>query len=149
MFLIRDDVIGPVMVFAIPIVAIAGGILASIVRTLSQHRLMETALRERMALIARGMDPEALSAATGRGFSTPALFALEDFARIRAQGLLIAGFVTLVAGVAYGLVVGTLDSWEAGDWALGVVAAAAGLALIASGWVVWPRGRHTGAGHAG
>jgi hypothetical protein len=142
MFLFRDEAIAPVLVFAVPIVAIAGGILASIVRTLSRHHLMEVAVRERMALIARGVDPAKLDALEdGSGLTGPTLSSINHFSRHRAQGLLIGGFVTLVAGVAFSLVVGILDSWEEGDWALGVVAGAVGLALILSGWLVWPRGR--------
>jgi hypothetical protein len=138
MFLFRDEVIAPVMVFAIPIVAIVGGIIAGIVKTLSRQRLMEVALRERMALLARGVDPAKLSSAADASLAFPALLSPDDYSRLRAQGLLIGGFVTLVAGVAFGIVVGALDSWEVGDWGLGIVAASIGLALIASGLVVWP-----------
>ena len=148
MFLFRDEVIAPVMVFAIPIVAIVGGIIASIVKTLSRQRLMEVALRERMALMARGVDPAKLSGAAGTGLAFPALLSPDDYSRFRAQGLLVGGFVTLVAGAAFSLVVGALDSWDAGDWGLGIVAASIGLALICSGLVVWPRRRHADPGVA-
>ncbi len=137
---LRDDVVGPLMVFAVPLVAIAGGILASVVRTLSHHRLMEAVIQERMALVARGVDPARLSAASRAAAGLPPLFSLDDFARHRAQGLLVGGFVTLVGGAAFALVVGILDAWDPESWAGGVIAGAIGLALIASGLVVWPRG---------
>jgi len=140
MHLSDEDVFVPFLVFAIPVVAIAGGILASVIRTISAHRLMEAAVRERMALIARGVDPARIpsgAAAGGHGAR------IGDFAaatRFRAQGLLIAGFVTLAAGGSVALVGGLLDSWETNDWGLGIVAASVGLALIAGGLIIWPRG---------
>ena len=72
MHLFDEDVFVPFLVFAVPIVAIAGGILAGIIKTISRHRLMEVAVRERMALIARGVDPAripGLPAVAGPGSS--------------------------------------------------------------------------------
>jgi hypothetical protein len=43
--------------FLIPIVAIAGGILAGIVATVSRGRVRELEIRERIAMIERGMVP--------------------------------------------------------------------------------------------
>ena len=79
---------------------------------------------------------------------------MRDASRLRAQGLLVAGFVTLAGGVSFAVVSGRLDSWEwdGGDWGLGVVAASIGLALILSGLIIWPRGRQphdAAASHAG
>jgi hypothetical protein len=142
MTLFHDDVLGPVLVFAIPIVAIAGGILAGIVRTVSSHRLMEVAIRERMALVARGVDPDRIPGTVTFGpAGTVAVTAVEKF---RAQGLLVAGFVTMVAGWSMILV----DRWVvfdgAGTWPLGVMGVAIGFALLLSGAVIWPRGRRAG-----
>jgi hypothetical protein len=136
----HEDAVVPLFVFAIPIVAIAGGVLAGIVKTISTHRLMETALRERMALVARGVDPEQLSGPLG--LTGPGSIA--ELERFRAQGLLVAGFVILTGGAALSVVGGYLDGWGPGDWTLGVVAAAVGLALIASGLIIWPRGKRAG-----
>src|SRR5438477_12988592 len=86
------------MVFAIPIVAIIGGITAGIVRILSQHRLQELAARERIAAIERGVDPSKLP---------PAPVIVEDSYGVAArdpkhryQGLMIGGLVTLAVGIA-------------------------------------------------
>ena len=136
----HEDVAVPFMVFAIPIVAVAGGILASVIRTISSHRLMEAAVRERMALIARGVDPARIPSATAAGGYGALIGDLSAATRFRAQGLLIAGFVTLAAGGSVALVGGLLDSWDTNDWGLGIVAASVGLALIASGAIIWPRG---------
>ena len=136
---VGPDVIAPVMVFAIPIVAIAGGILASVVKTISAHRLMEAALRERMALIARGVDPSRIPPASLEG-SLAGLWPLAEFARFRAQGLLIGGFVTLAAGAALGVFLLLVDSWSDGSWSVALIPVSIGVALIASGLIVWPRG---------
>ena len=122
MFDIAEDVILPVMLFAVPIVAIVGGISAGIAKTLSRHRLLEVALRERTALIARGVDPSRIPPVDA-GLTASAMPWLADYPRLRAQGLLVGGFVTLAGGVSFGLVFALLDSWEAGTWGLGLVAA--------------------------
>ncbi len=139
MIFLDEDVFVPALVFAIPIVAILGGVVAGIVRTVSTHRLMETAIRERMALAARGVDPASLPSTLG--FDGPGSIAAVE--RFRAQGLLVAGFVTTVAGVAWALVGGWSAGWEMWpDWTFGWVVAAAGIALLAGGALIWPRGKH-------
>ena len=149
MVLFDEDVFVPFLVFAVPVVAIAGGILAGIIKTISRHRLMEVAVRERMALVARGVDPAripGLPAGVGTGLLP--LLSFADHSRLRAQGLLVAGFVTLAGGASIALVGGVLDSWDLSDWGLGVVAASIGLALILSGLIIWPRGRNADPGMA-
>jgi hypothetical protein len=126
----------PLLILAIPIVAVAGWILAGIVRTISSHRLLEAAVRERIALIARGVDPECLPAAGAYGGLR---MDAAGHARHRAEGLLVWGLTLLAGGVTFALVGGTLDAWTEGGWPLGVVAAAVGLALLASSAIVWPR----------
>lgn len=148
MVLFDEDVFVPFLVFAVPTVAIAGGILAGIIKTISAHRLMEAVVRERMALIARGVDPARIPASAGGTLGGSPLLSMRDASRLRAQGLLVAGFVTLAGGASVALVGGMLDSWETGDWGLGVVAASIGLALILSGLIIWPRGRDADPGMA-
>jgi hypothetical protein len=140
MYLFDDDVLVPFLVFAVPLVAIAGGILAGIIKTVSSHRLMEVVVRERMALIARGVDPAKIPASAGAALAGASLLSMRDVTRLRAQGLLVAGFVTLAGGASFAIVTGALNSWESGDWGVGVVAASIGLALLLSGAIIWPRG---------
>jgi hypothetical protein len=140
MFFFHDDVFVPFLVFAIPCVAIAGGILAGIIRTVSSHRLMEAVVRERMALVAKGVDPARIPVSAGSLLAGASLLSLRDATRLRAQGLLVAGFVILAGGGSFAAVSYALDSWDGGDWGIGVVAASVGLALIASGLIIWPRG---------
>ena len=137
MYLFDEDLFVPFLVFAIPIVAIAGGIMAGIIRNISAHRLMEVAVRERMALIARGVDPAripGLSASAGFG-----LFPLRSFAdhsRLRAQGLLIGGLVTLLGGIALGAFLGLTESWESREWTVALVPVSIGIALLVSSLIV-------------
>jgi hypothetical protein len=154
MVLFDEDLFVPFLVFAIPAVAIAGWILAGIIKTISAHRLMEAVVRERMALVARGVDPARIPVSAGGAFGGSSLLSMRDASRLRAQGLLVAGFVTLAGGGSFAIVARALNSWEweGGDWALGVVAASIGLALILSGVIIWPRGRQpdeTASSHAG
>ncbi len=126
------------LILAIPAVAVAGWIMAGVVRTISAHRLLEAAVRERIALLAQGVDPSQLPGA-GRfgGLGTDAA----GYDRYRAQGLLVWGFVLLAGGATLALVGYLLDVWTDPDWTIGVVAASIGLALLAGSAIIWPRGR--------
>jgi hypothetical protein len=141
MQLFDEDLFVPFLVFAVPIVAIAGGILAGIIRSLSTHRLMEVAVRERMALIARGVDPAripGLPAGTAPALFPPRSFA--DHSRFRAQGLLIGGLVTLLGGIALGAFVGLTKTWESREWTVALVPVSIGLALLVSSAIVQAQG---------
>ena len=147
MHLFDEDIAVPFLVFAVPIVAIAGGILAGIVRSVSAHRVMEVAVRERMALIARGVDPARIPGLSARGDS--ALFPLLSFAdhsRFRAQGLLVGGLVTLLGGIALGAFLGLTESWESREWTAALVPVSVGVALLVSSAIVRAQG---GAAHEG
>ena len=147
MHLFDEDVFVPFLVFAVPIVAIAGGILAGIIKNISAHRLMEVAVRERMALIARGMDPARIpSLSAGAGSALFPLLSFADHSRFRAQGLLIGGFVTLLGGIALGVFLGLVESWESREWTVALVPVSIGIALLVSSAFVRGQG---GAGASG
>jgi hypothetical protein len=147
MHLFDEDVFVPFLVFAVPIVAIAGGILAGIIKNISAHRLMEVAVRERMALIARGVDPARIpSLSAGAGSALFPLLSFADHSRFRAQGLLIGGFVTLLGGIALGVFLGLVESWESREWTVALVPVSIGIALLVSSAIVRGQG---GAGASG
>ena len=133
------DVIAPVLVFSIPILAIVGGITAGIVKTMSRHRIIELAQRERIAMIERGFDPSKLpplpvsEIAEDSPMLTPA-----DAARRRSQGLMIGGLVTLAVGISLGVMLHYLEN-EPGIWAVGLIPTAIGVALLISAMLVRPR----------
>ncbi len=134
------DVIAPVLVFSIPILAIVGGITAGIVKTVSRHRIIELAQRERIAMIERGLDPSKLPPLPAMGAlddvgggGTP-----EDAARSRSQGLMVGGLVTLAVGIGLSIMLYYIAD-EAGVWAVGVIPGAIGLALLLSSFLVRPR----------
>ena len=138
----------PVMVFSIPIVAIVGGITAGIVKTMTDARLMENAQRERLAAIQRGIDLDKLPPLPVLGQSAGDMLAAYNpvaAQRHRAQGLLIGGIITLFAGIGLMAFFTTLSGGESEIWAVGVIPAFIGLALLLSAWIVWPRGK-TGPG---
>jgi hypothetical protein len=147
MHLFDEDIFVPFLLFAIPIVAIAGGILAGIIRNICAHRLMEVAVRERMALIARGVDPAripGLSVGAGSGLFPFRSFA--DHSRFRAQGLLVGGLVTLLGGIALGAFLSLVDCCDSRDWTIALVPVSIGLALLVSSVIVRAQG---GAGASG
>ena len=132
----------PMMIFAIPIVAIIGGITAGIVKTMSQGRIVEMAQRERIAAIQAGIDPSKLPplpmtsdfSATTQSLSDPVAAT-----RNRSQGLLIGGFVTFLGGIGVAAFLYFLEEGER-IWAVGIIPASVGLALLISGFLVRPRG---------
>lgn len=139
MVIFDDDVMAvPFLLFAIPVIAVAGGILAGVIRQVSAHRLLEAAVRERMALVARGVDPAAIPALSGVG----GMFgSFADQSRLRAQGLLVGGLVTLLGGLAFGVFMGLTDSWQSHEWTFALVPVAIGVALLASSAIVRAQGR--------
>jgi hypothetical protein len=136
----------PLFIFAIPIVAIVGGITAGIVRTLGQQRLIELAQRERLAAIDRGIDPRKLPplpvASGGGGWEGGGLYAsFADLSRRRAQGLLIGGLVCLFVGVALAIFLWVVPDGEDAHraWAVGLIPASVGLALLIGAMIVRPK----------
>ncbi len=142
-----SSVLVPLAVFAIPIVAITGGIVLGIVRSLGRQRMIELAQRERIAAIARGVDPAKLPPLDlGRSnLSGMADIVGEPSSPLRrAQGLMIGGFVTLAAGAGICVFFAMLTASHAADeaflWTMGLIPAFVGVALLLSSWIVWPRG---------
>ncbi len=133
------DVFVPFLIFSIPIIAIVGGITAGIVKTVSRHRLIELAQRERIAMIEHGLDPSKLPPlpitedyAAGPGLSPV------DMSRRRAQGLMIGGLVTLAVGLSLGVLLFYVAD-EPGVWSVGLIPAAIGVALLISAVLVRPK----------
>ena len=138
----------PFMIFAIPIVAIVGGITAGIVKTVTDAKLMENAQRERLAAIQRGVELDKLPPLPTLGASSGDMLAGFNPAAAqlhRAQGLLIGGVITLFAGVGLAAMLFYLADGADGErvWAVGIVPAFVGIALLLSAWIVWPRGKGT------
>jgi hypothetical protein len=136
----------PYMIFAIPIVAIAGGITAGIVRTLGQQRLLEMAQRERIAAIERGVDPSKLPpmpiATGGHDHDLASMYmSFHDYSRRRSQNLMIGGLITLFVGIALAVFLSQVadGSDEKAVWLVGAIPAAVGLALLIGSQIVKPR----------
>lgn len=136
----------PLMIFAIPIVAIIGGITAGIVRILSQHRLQELAARERIAAIERGVDPSKLPPAPQIVDDTVGYTSPRDPQR-RYQGLIIGGLVTLSVGVALAIMLGMLNTDDRNAWSVGLIPGLVGVALLLSAWIVKPRNGSSGSSY--
>ncbi|HET9327092.1 MAG TPA: hypothetical protein VFQ05_09990 [Candidatus Eisenbacteria bacterium] len=131
----------PFLVFSIPIIAIVGGITTGIIKTLGRQRLIELAQQERIAAIQRGIDVSKLPPLPNIGLDEDDLLGLSgpERDRRRAQGLLIAGIITLA--VSAGLIAFfTLMEPGKNLWAVGIIPGAAGVALLLSALIVHPRG---------
>ncbi len=136
---IGPDVIAPILVFSIPILAIVGGITAGIVKTMSRHRIIELAQRERIAMIERGLDPSKLPPLPiGEIAEDSPMLSPADAARRRSQGLMIGGLVTLAVGLSLGVMLHYLEN-EPGIWAVGLIPTAIGVALLISAMLVRSR----------
>jgi hypothetical protein len=134
-----EELIPAIFIFMIPILAIIGGITAGIVKTLGQQRLQELAQRERMLAIERGIPPDKLPPLqVSHGLSEGLTFRQSQLRR--SQGLMIGGLICVAVGL------GTIAFFsiipEASDnyvWAVGLIPAFVGIALLLSAWVVRPR----------
>lgn len=84
--------------FAIPIIAIIGGITLAIIRTTGQQRLAELERRERIAAIERGVDPSKLPPMVGPCLVV-FLSSVEPDKRIWAIGLMpfLGGVALLIS----------------------------------------------------
>jgi len=131
----------PYMIFAIPIIAIVGGITLAIVRSLGRQRLIELAQQERIAAIQRGIDPSKLAplpVLADDDDLTPGISAAERDRR-RSQGLLIGGVVTFAVGAGLSAFLAVIQTEERA-WAVGLIPIMIGLALLLSAWIVAPKG---------
>ncbi len=127
-----------IMVFAIPIVAIIGGIISGIVKTQGQQRLLEMAQRERIAAIEKGLDLTRLPPLPTFGNDlSPVLLSPRQAELRRAQSLLIGGLVLLAVGFGLSVMLLFLPDPEANRaWAAGLIPVFIGIALVASAAIV-------------
>ena len=146
MFRLEPEFFIPFLVFAIPIIAIVGGITHGIVKTLGRQRLAELAARERLAAIERGIDPSKLPAPPS--IDPDWQWTGQRDPQRRAQGLMIAGLVTLAAGVGLTVLIWTASDERSG-WAVGLIPGLVGVALLLSAWIVRPRRNGDAAGPHG
>lgn len=122
--------------FAIPIIAIIGGITMGIVRITGQQRLAELERKERIAAIERGVDPASLppmsspySYENGNGSGSRAR---------RAHGLMIGGLILLAVGFSMMVLLSSIEP-DKRIWAVGLMPFLVGVALLISSRVIWPK----------
>jgi len=136
------DVILPLTVLLIPLVAVIGGIAAGIARMLGQQRLIELAQRERLAAIERGLDPSKLPPLPNLSSLGDPFLSADDAARRRSQALLIGGVITTAVGVALGVFLKLVVSGNDANghaWAVGLIPTSAGLAMLLCSVLIKPK----------
>jgi uncharacterized protein DUF6249 len=148
MFTSRWDVgeFVPIVALSIPIVAIIGGISAGIIRTLGRQRLIELAQRERIAAIERGVDPSKLAPLPVSAIDDePETWSMSQYDRDRrrAQGIMIGGIVTLAVGLGLMAFLNIVET-DGNAWAVGIIPATIGVALLLSSFLVRPKGNGGG-----
>jgi hypothetical protein len=131
----------PIMIFAVPIVAIVGGITMGIVRTMTQARIVENAQRERIAAIQAGIDPTKLPPIPNAEFHEAAeqVRDPDQAARRRTNGLMVGGIVTLFTGIGLSCFF-SLVATDGNAWGIGLIPAFVGMGLLISAFLVRPRG---------
>jgi hypothetical protein len=136
-----QETILPIMIFSIPIVAIVGGITMGIVKTMTQSRIIENAQRERIAAIQAGIDPTKLPPIPNAAIDelSQATRDPELAQRRRTNGLLVGGIVTLFVGIGLACFFSMMDV-GGNAWAIGIIPASVGVALLFSAMIVGRRG---------
>jgi hypothetical protein len=130
----------PVIAMSIPIIAIIGGIVHGIVKTMGQQRMMELAQRERIAAIERGLDLSKLPplpVPPGTYEQDSAYLNPQEYARRRAHRLLTGGLITLAAGISIAIFLYLVQPNDKA-WAIGLIPCAVAVALLLSAWLTRP-----------
>jgi hypothetical protein len=132
-----NDLFKMAFIFALPIIAVTGGIIMGIIRTMGEQRLAELARRERIAAIERGIDPDKLPPMPAPdGYNTG--YGVGNGRLRRAHGLMIAGTILIAVGIALFALLAAVEPDKAHKL-LGLLPLLTGCALIVSSFVVWPR----------
>lgn len=135
----EPDFVVPLLIFSLPVIAIVGGITAGILKQSGRQRLIELAQQERIAAIQRGIDPSQLPPLPLEVMGDAgALLSQYESDKRRAQGFLIAGVITLFAGI--GLMAFLLIINDDNDriWSVGLIPTVVGVALLISARLIWP-----------
>lgn len=143
----------PVVAMTIPVVAIVGGVIVGVVKSVGRQRMLELAQRERIAAIERGVDLSKLPPLDLRAHEAAGWLDFQERPSSpirRAQGLIIGGIVTLFSGFAIAVFLLMVDpEHDKPVWAVGLIPMFVGVALLLSAWIVWPRGANGNGGTKG
>jgi hypothetical protein len=125
----------PLVLVLIPIIAISGGIIHGIVRTIGRQRLAELAQKERIAAIERGIDPAKLPPMLPTSFDLhESGLSFEQRQRRTWQGLMIGGIISTAVGLGLGMAF--IWSNNVDGWVPGLVLFCIGIALLLSARLV-------------
>lgn len=121
----------PILIFALPIIAVVGGIASRITRTTARARIQELLIQERIKSIEKGIVPSPQVSISDLGLDPDISPLYRDH---RAFGLRVSGGVSLAVGLAL-----MFAMWQTGNesaWAWMTIPAAIGAALLISSFFV-------------
>lgn len=136
-----NDLFKMAFIFALPIIAVTGGIIMGIIRTLGEQRLAELSRRERIAAIERGIDPDKLpQMPVPDGYNSYSSYGAGNGRLRRAHGLMIAGSICIAVGIALFALLAAVEP-DKSHKLVGLLPLLTGCALIVSSFVIWPRNK--------
>jgi hypothetical protein len=125
----------PIFAFAIPIVAIVGGIASQIAKTMARARIQELLIQERIKSIEKGIPPGPAPAMMDPGAEDREYVASpETYHRNRVFGLRLGGAITFAVGaaIAFALYYGQHET----AWVWMMIPASVGACLIIASFFV-------------
>jgi hypothetical protein len=121
----------PILIFALPIIAVVGGIASRITRTTARARIQELLIQERIKSIEKGIVPSPQASMIDLGLDPEVSPMYRDH---RAFGLRVGGGVALAVGLAL-----MFAMWQTGNesaWPWMTIPAAIGASLLISSFFV-------------
>ena len=123
----------PFLLLFVPMIAVIGGVIAGVVRTVGRQRIAELAYKERIAAVERGVDLSRLPPVSGGEDRL-----VPDDARSLTRWLTIVGLVMVFGSAALIVTIAVFDS-DKTKWVAALIPLAIGAALLLSAWIVRPR----------
>jgi len=131
-----ERIMWSIIPFAIPVIALIGGMTVAVIKITGQQRLAELERKERIAMIERGVDPaklppimSAYSYENGRGGTGQMQ---------KAHGLMIGGMICIAVGIGLMVFLFSIEPNKA-VWGIGLMPFLGGIALLISAKVIWPK----------
>ncbi len=134
------EMIPLIVMMAIPMIAIVGGITHGIIKSIHRQRLRELAHKERIAALEKGINPQDLPPTMSNMAFADQVEShnTEHSQLVRSQRFFLWGAITLGVGIAAAFGIHNAPDADAGAAFAGVGIAFVGIALMLAGRMVRP-----------